>query len=84
MLLEWRCDSLTPKEIGHLLRTYEKMDSISDEKPAALVIAWYSKSLSDTELIKRSRALLEDEPEFVVVNPACHKNVATLRVKRHT
>ena len=72
---DWHCDSLSPKEIESLLDTSDKLDDLF-EKPAAIVIAWYARALSDVKLTKRARASLDylkqmhasDVPVFQTLN----------------
>jgi hypothetical protein len=52
-----RCASVNTSDVQAVFKRYDELDEYR-EKAAALVVAWYSRFLSDPELVQRTRVLL--------------------------
>lgn len=57
-----RCKSVRPSELEGVFKSYDKMAD-DREKEAALVVGWYTRFVSDHELLQRAQSLFEEVSE---------------------
>ena len=57
----WLGGAISHAEIESMLKGYNELDEL-DERPAALIVAWYRRALSDTELAERALTVWQDRP----------------------
>lgn len=86
-----QCGSIDLSKVERLLRTYDDLieDHENEEKTAALVLAWYTRTLSDTEIAQRIHKMWvepdDDSPRLSVrqmLLEACTKGtVGTVRLR---